>query len=176
MKFGKRYKLFAGNPDNFEINLVVWITWSGALTDMGLKKSLLALLVLCTAAAVNYDASAAEKVHPIDKWTAQCEKNSKSTADSVDCHEQAYKKWDAELNKQYKLLSAELTPAERKNLQATQLQWIKFRDQELKLIDDMYNNHKEGSMYAPMQAASRARIVRERALLLQHYLELLNET
>lgn len=143
------------------------------MTESFRKQATLALAI--AAVLLTGGAIAADKVHPIDKWTADCENKSKSTADSIDCHDQAYKKWDAELNAQYKKLMAQLKPAEKKNLQAAQLQWIKFRDAELKMIDDLYS-HKEGSMYAPMQAASRARIIRERAILLQHYLELLNET
>lgn len=112
--------------------------------------------------------------HPIDKWTAKASAAAKSTADEVACQDQAFHKWDVELNSQYKKLLAQLTPAERKNLQLAQLAWIKFRDQEFKLIDTLYEK-KSGSMFAPMQVASRARIVRDRALLLQHYNELLTE-
>lgn len=61
----------------------------------------------------------------------------------------------------------------KKNLQTCQAQWLKFRDQENTLIDDVYA-HTSGSMFAPMQSASKVRITRDRAILLEHYGNLVN--
>ena len=111
--------------------------------------------------------------YPIDKWTKQCVDKNPSTGGEGDCWEQAYKKWDMEMNKQYKRLIGVLKPSEQKNLQAGQLQWQKFRDLENKVIDDVYT-HTSGSMFAPMQAASKVRVTRDRAILLEHYCDLVN--
>jgi uncharacterized protein YecT (DUF1311 family) len=111
--------------------------------------------------------------YPIDKSTKKCLENARGTGGEVACWEEAYKKWDHELNVQYKALMDLLAPAEKKHLQASELEWMKFRDAELKLIDDVYT-HTSGSMYAPSQVASRVRIVRDRAVLLKHYCDLIN--
>lgn len=140
-----------------------------------MKKQSVRRAVLLLGCCVTVGAAwAAEKVHPIDKWTEQAAGKANSTGDEIAVQEQALKKWDAEMNKQYNKLMSELKPAEKTNLRAAQQQWLKFRDAEVKLIDNIYS-HKEGSMYAPMQAASRARITRERAILLGHYCEILND-
>lgn len=142
------------------------------LTTSTAKFFCLALLLLI--GATWETGTAAEKVHQIDRWTQQAAANAKSTGDEIAYQEQALQKWDAEMNMQYKKLMSELKPGKQQRLLAAQVQWLKFRDAELKLINDIYL-HKEGSMYAPMQAASRARITRERAILLGHYSEILND-
>lgn len=113
--------------------------------------------------------------YPIDKWTKNCLEKNGSTGGEIACWEEAYKKWDQELSKHYKALMSLLDPNEKKHLQSSELEWIKWRDQELKLIDDVYT-HTSGSMYAPSQAASRVRIVRDRAVLLKHYCDIINGT
>jgi uncharacterized protein YecT (DUF1311 family) len=111
-------------------------------------------------------------LYAVDKWTNGCLKKAKCTADETQCWDEAYKKWDQELNTEYKRLTALLTPAEQKHLVTSEIQWLKYRDAELKLIDDVYE-HTSGSMFAPAQAASRVRILRDRVILLKHYIELI---
>jgi uncharacterized protein YecT (DUF1311 family) len=110
--------------------------------------------------------------YAIDKWTNERLAKAKCTADETQGWDDAYKKWDQELNTEYKRLMALLTPAEQKNLVASEIQWLKYRDAELKLIDVVYA-HTSGSMFAPAQAASRVRILRDRVILLKHYVDLI---
>jgi uncharacterized protein YecT (DUF1311 family) len=110
--------------------------------------------------------------YAIDKWTNDRLKKAKCTADETQCWDEAYKKWDQELNTEYKRLMALLTPEEQKHLVASEIQWLKYRDAELKLIDDVYN-HTSGSMFASAQAASHVRILRDRVILLKHYIQLI---
>ena len=107
----------------------------------------------------------------LDKDTDACLKKNDSTGGTSACWEEASKKWDLEMSSQLNKLMAVLTPAEQKHLQASQLEWVKYRKAELQLIDDVYT-HTSGSMFAPMQAASRVRIVRDRVLYLKHYRDL----
>lgn len=109
--------------------------------------------------------------YPIDKETNKLLDTNASTGEQSAAWDAAYKKWDADMNVQYKKLSAMLKPEERKTLQTSQLQWLKWRDAELKVIDAVYA-HTSGSMFAPMNAASNVRIVRDRAVLLRHYISL----
>ena len=131
------------------------------------------LVILCFASGNPCRADWADKdQYAVDKWTNNRLEKAKSTADETACWDGAYKKWDLELNTEYKSLMALLTPAEQKNLVASEIQWLKYRDAEFKLIDDVYA-HTSGSMFAPAQAASRVRILRDRVILLKHYIKLI---
>jgi len=115
----------------------------------------------------------AEK-HKIDKELDACIDKDPSTAGMVECIEKAIKQWDGELNKNYKLLAGALDKEGQENLKKTQLEWIKFRDAEIKLIASVYSK-KEGTMYVPMSCDSVMEITKKRALELRSYYELITE-
>jgi len=140
---------------------------------ISVKKLLILTLILSFVTGNPCHAYWADKdLYAIDKWTNDRLKKIKCTADETACWDEAYKKWDQELNTEYKRLMALLTPAEQKHLVASEIQWLKYRDAELKLIDDVYE-HTSGTMFAPMQAASHVRILRDRVILLKHYIKLI---
>jgi uncharacterized protein YecT (DUF1311 family) len=112
------------------------------------------------------------KLHTIDKTLEACSNKNPSTAGERDCIEKAGEMWDRELNRAYNELSGKLNPKGRQALKEAQLEWIKYRDTEFKLIDTIHST-LEGTMYIPMHAFSRMEIVKKRALELQSYLDLL---
>ena len=78
------------------------------------------------------------------------------------------------MNVAYKALMKEL-PVEGQNaLREAQREWIKYRDKEFEAIDSVYSQ-MEGTMWIPIRIESRVRVVRERVLMLRHYLEILSE-
>lgn len=81
---------------------------------------------------------------------------------------EGYKLWDAELNRIYKSLYAELLSSGKARLQASQRAWIVWRDAELKLIDAIYLK-MDGTMYQPMRLHARMELVRKRTLTLMKY-------
>ena len=111
--------------------------------------------------------------HPIDKFLDECMEKDMSTAGMVKCINEAYDKWDAELNRVYKLLIKNVDDKSAASLKSAQVEWIAFRDKEFKLIDDIYSK-LEGTMYIPMRAADRMEIVKKRVLELDAYRDLLN--
>ncbi len=115
----------------------------------------------------------AEK-HKIDKELDACMDKNPSTAGMVECIDNAAKQWDGELNKYYKLLSGVLDKEGQANLKKSQLEWIKLRDADIKLIDSVYSK-KEGTMYVPMVADSIMELTKKRALELKAYYELIIE-
>lgn len=129
---------------------------------------LLMFLLLNTAAYGQQEAQPQE--HRIDKALGACIDKDSSTAGMSDCIGKAYESWDRELNKNYNKLSEMLRAKERQALKAAQLEWLKYRDAEFKLIDALYDT-KEGTMYISMRAEDRLRIVKKRALELAAYLE-----
>ena len=120
------------------------------------------------------DETAKIEKHKIDKELETCMDKNPSTAGMVECIEKAIKQWDEELNKNYKLLSGVLDREGQANLKKAQLEWIKFRDAEIKMIGSVYSK-KEGTMYVPMSCDSVMEITKKRALELKAYYELIIE-
>jgi uncharacterized protein YecT (DUF1311 family) len=117
---------------------------------------------------------AEDETHAIDRFYDACVDKNDSTAGMLDCTEKAYKRWDAELNRVYADLLTALPAAKAANLKKAQRDWIVYRDSEFKAIGGIYDG-LEGTIFVPAQAYSRLRVVRERTLLLTHYLELLKD-
>jgi len=109
--------------------------------------------------------------HPIDKYIEDCMEKDMSTAGMVKCLNEAYDKYDNELNRLYKILMKELDEESAKELKSAQLEWIAFRDKEFKLIDAIYAK-LEGTMYIPMRVSDRIEIVKKRVLDFEAYADL----
>jgi uncharacterized protein YecT (DUF1311 family) len=92
----------------------------------------------------------------------------------VECTDKAYLAWDKELNKNYAELMRIMKPRGKESLRLAQLEWIKFRDLNFKLIDSVYDR-MEGTMYIPMRIDARMEMVKRRALELKGYLDLIQE-
>ena len=131
------------------------------------------VLLLLVLLPTHVPAQEAQK-HPIDKALEVCTDKDPSTAGMVRCTEAAYKKWDQELNKNYRTLMARLKPAGKQLLKSAQLSWITYRDNEFKLIDSIYDGI-QGTMYIPMRIDEKMQIVKQRALALASHLDMLDE-
>lgn len=136
-----------------------------------MRKLLIALAALLLSAAVSFGQ---EPQHPIDKTLEACIDKNGSTAGMVECTEKAYLAWDKELNKNYTELMRTMKPGAKESLRLAQLEWIKFRDLNFKLIDSVYDR-MQGTMYIPMRVDARMEIVKRRALELKGYLDLIQE-
>lgn len=112
--------------------------------------------------------------HPIDKFLEECEDKDYTTTGITSCLRKAEKKWDAELNKYYKLLMGILDKESKEKLRQAQLSWIKFRDAEAENAYSLYLL-KEGTAYQNIAAAEVMTITEERALKLKAYYDLLME-
>jgi uncharacterized protein YecT (DUF1311 family) len=131
------------------------------------------LLLLCFLLPTLVCAQEVQK-HPIDKALEICTEKDPSTAGMVSCTDAAYKKWDQELNKNYRTLMARLKPAGKQLLKSAQLSWITYRDNEFKLIDSIYDAI-QGTMYIPMRIDEKMQIVKQRALALASHVDMLDE-
>lgn len=133
-------------------------------------RRVLALALALAAAAVAQSKKADE--HAIDKRMDACTGRNPSTHGQLDCIGKAAKEWDAELNRAYRELTAQLNAAEKSALLAAQKAWLVYRDEEYKAIDRIYGK-MEGTMYQPMRAWRAMAVVRARALELASYVSLL---
>ena len=133
---------------------------------------LILLLIPAAAADARQQEQTEQTEHAIDKAMGVCIDRDPSTAGMTDCIFTAAEAWDKELNKNYNKLMAKLDAKGKQTLKAAQLEWIRYRDAEYKLIDAVYFS-LEGSMYVPMRAEDRLRVVKKRALELSSYLGLI---
>ena len=115
-----------------------------------------------------------EPDHPIDKALEACIDKNGSTAGMVECTDKAYAAWDKELNKNYGELMRTLKASQKEALRLAQLEWIKYRDLDFKLIDSLYDT-MQGTMYIPMRIDARMEVVKKRALELKGFLDLVQE-
>src|SRR6266850_5815799 len=128
-----------------------------------MKKQLAGLIFVLT--CLSYSLATASGVvaqeqtqHPIDKALEACIDKNGSTASMVQCTDKAYAAWDKELNQKYGELMRALKPAQKEALRLAQLEWIKYRDLNFKLIDSIYDT-MEGMMYMPMRIDTRMEVV-----------------
>jgi uncharacterized protein YecT (DUF1311 family) len=144
-----------------------------------MKKRLIlfALVLICVSyplASVSGSVSQDPPQHPIDKALEACIDKNGSTAGMVECTDKAYAAWDKELNKNYLELMRSLKAGQKEVLRSAQLEWIKYRALDFKLIDSIYDT-MQGTMYIPMRVDARMEVVRKRALQLKGFLELITE-
>lgn len=114
----------------------------------------------------------AQRQHPIEEWTTQCTVMDYSNEGMLSCYQQAYEKWDAELNEVYRNLRHALDTQGRAALRDAQRRWLDYRDAEFKLLQQLYSR-LEGSMWPLIIEVTQVEIVRQRTLELNDYLETL---
>jgi len=107
--------------------------------------------------------------HEIDIRLENCLESNPSTSGQRNCMNEAEIAWDNELNKYYNLLMKEWPGSSKINLRTAQINWLKFRDAEFKLIHEYYFNLKEGSIFLVIGDNRRMEIVKERALEMKQY-------
>ncbi len=111
--------------------------------------------------------------NPIDKKLNECIAKDWTTAGMSNCTYEAQDRWDTEMNKYYKLLLGILGKEERELLRQAQRVWLKFRDAELAVIKTIYP--EQGTSFSNMRSADCMSIVKDRALQLKVYYELIKE-
>jgi uncharacterized protein YecT (DUF1311 family) len=114
----------------------------------------------------------AEDDHSIDLKEARCIEADSSTAGMANCTKQAEVEWDQELNKYYGLLIKSLNKEQAELLRQAQRAWLEYRDKEIKNISTFFSS-KAGTMWIPIRAAHYNDLVKQRALELKNYYDLL---
>jgi uncharacterized protein YecT (DUF1311 family) len=96
-----------------------------------------------------------------------------STGDQTACETKALASYDKRMNVAYSKLLKELPTQAGQDLRAAQRSWIAYRDMEARARESLFAT-RQGSMYAPMQADAETDLTRDRALLLESYLRVLD--
>lgn len=95
-----------------------------------------------------------------------------TTYGMIQCIDSAYIAWDAELNKNYKLLMSVLNEEERDKLKTAQRNWLAYRDANNEFVG-LYSQNLGGTMYIVSANFSAMEMVRLRALeLISYYNEI----
>lgn len=97
-----------------------------------------------------------------------------SNADMCNCMIKARESWDVELNKNYNLLKNKLPEKPFLVLKEAQKAWIEYRDKEFLFVTNYFYEVKEGSMWYPVSENTKKEMVKQRALELKKYLEMLD--
>lgn len=133
---------------------------------------LLTLSLLTALCAHPLQADETPPPHPVEADAAACFQGAMTTVDMLNCTEQGHQAWDAELNRVYKRLMALLTPEAKEALRAAQRKWLEQRDLEYAAIGLLYTQPGfEGTMWGPIRGELTNRILKERVLQLQGYLD-----
>lgn len=137
---------------------------------MNRLKLLVAGLALALTASVAL-ACECEYKHAIDVELEAALARDLSTADTLAAIDTAYGQWDALLNQHYRILMDELPEAAKAELRESQRTWLRFRDREYQALDVLYE-HTEGSMFQPMRALDRLRLVKDRVQHLNGWIDI----
>jgi uncharacterized protein YecT (DUF1311 family) len=135
-----------------------------------MKKIFLLFAILII--AVSSRVFSQETPHPIDVYLDSCMERNQSTMGMTKCTDDAFKMWDDELNKYYKILMKTLDDESAKTLKSAEIQWIEFKEKEFTNIDIIYSK-MDGTMYIPMHSYAKLEIIKARALQLKDYYDLI---
>ena len=135
-----------------------------------MKQHILSLLLLTTL----FTSAQIETKHSIDIQREKCLDivENQTTVGMINCEIEAAKLWDKQLNEYYKELLKLLNKEEQELLKESQRKWIEYRDKEFSFSSTLYNN-LEGTMWRIVAAGRRCDIIRDRALELEQYINIL---
>ncbi|GAK50191.1 hypothetical protein U14_01418 [Candidatus Moduliflexus flocculans] len=111
---------------------------------------------------------------PIDRKVNACMDRDPSTAGMMQCLQQAYADWDAELNAVYADVRMRLDPQAQSALKDAQRLWISYRDAEFVAIDTIYGA-MQGTMWQLAGLSRKVEFLKNRVIELRMYAEDLNQ-
>lgn len=144
----------------------------GCSAMMSVPKYFAAVLL---AAFVSLPALAADLKDPTDRSLDLClqDPNNGSTGDQTTCETKALASYDKRMNLAYSTLLKALPSSAAQDLKTAQRSWIAYRDLEAKARESLFET-RNGSMYAPMEADAEVALTKERALILERYVRVLD--
>lgn len=98
----------------------------------------------------------------LDTQLENCQQQAVSTLANLQCYDAANKAWDAELNKQYKLLLAGQSAAAQSALKASQRAWVSYRNSYFEGMNKYYQQ-QQGTIWGLVASESKLNVVKEKA-------------
>jgi uncharacterized protein YecT (DUF1311 family) len=132
-------------------------------------RSLITAILLSTASLHGY-AAATATTHPLDNWVnAELTKAAGVTSEVRAVYSEARKRWDKELNSAYQRLQSKLDEPQKKNLVSAQRNWLKWRDEELKLHSSIVLTPGSGTLALVVDDEFFITLLRQRVFDLLRY-------
>jgi uncharacterized protein YecT (DUF1311 family) len=110
-------------------------------------------------------------LHPIEVETEKCMSEKPTTMGIIECQIKAAGQWNDEMNRTYKQLLSKLPAQDQDNLREQQATWDKLKDLEMAFAEKVYSN--KGNSLLTLIASEKTDYVKQRALRLQSYLDIL---
>ncbi|WP_411753197.1 lysozyme inhibitor LprI family protein [Serratia sp. (in: enterobacteria)] len=130
-----------------------------------MKQRMIAKKIIMTALLLSLGTTAYSKDlrKDIDDKLAKCKASVVSTMETTDCYVTATNSWEAELNKQYKLLLQDQPNEIQTNLRNTQRAWIKYKESYISAMRDFYSQER-GSIWGIVMSESKMNVTRDKAI------------
>jgi len=112
--------------------------------------------------------------HVIDDVEAKCIANTSDTQEMNKCSKIAQVSWEKEIKKSIIQLKKRMDNTSYKSLMKSQRAWQEYKNQEFSFIQKIINN-KQGTMYLNVEQGLKTNILKQRALILQEYIETIND-
>lgn len=112
--------------------------------------------------------------HIIDDVEAKCIANTSDTQEMNKCSTIAQASWEKEIENSIVQLKKRMDNTSYKSLMKSQRTWQKYKKQEFSLIQEIINS-KQGTMYLNVEQGLKTNLLKQRALILQEYLETIND-
>lgn len=122
--------------------------------------SVLFMLILSSAATASEGDGF---INSLDGKLSSCKDKAENTLAIIDCYNVSLKKWDNELNNQYKLLKVDKSEDFKLSLKESQEQWIKYRDSYIKAMQSFYRQ-EEGTIWGIIMSEGKLRVTRDKAI------------
>jgi uncharacterized protein YecT (DUF1311 family) len=115
------------------------------------------------------------KSYKIDTLLNNCiDQTNGGDVSMISCLQKAEIKWDAELNKTYKLLLTKLDSSDQRKLRESQRQWLVYENKEIDFFTDVYAK-QDGTMWTVLISDKRMQLIRQRTIELLDYYETLTQ-
>lgn len=130
-----------------------------------MKKHMMAQNLIMTVLLLSLSTTAHSKElrKDIDDKLAKCKVSAVSTMETTDCYDTAIDSWEAELNKQYKLLLQDQPKEIQANLRNAQRAWVKYKESYISAMRDFYSQER-GSIWGIVMSESKMNVTRDKAI------------
>ena len=112
--------------------------------------------------------------HVIDDVEVKCIANTSDTQEMNKCSKIAQVSWEKEIKKSLIQLKKRMDNTSYKSLMKSQRTWQEYKNQEFSFIQKIISN-KQGTMYLNVEQGLKTNILKQRALILQEYIETIND-
>ncbi|CNL05171.1 Uncharacterized protein conserved in bacteria [Yersinia pseudotuberculosis] len=121
------------------------------------------LFIIVLLLSLGSTAHAKELRKDIDEGLDKCKDSVVSTMEIADCYGSSIDAWEAELNKQYKLLLQDQPKEIQADLRNSQRAWVKYKESYINAMKNFYSQER-GSIWDLVMSESKKNVIRDKAI------------